>query len=141
MKDNNKRGESAMVTILGTGTDFNGILRFKDALRIRGRFSGTIEATGSLYIDKGADVRTDRISVSSLVVAGTVSGAIFALDKVEMLSGSVITGDVTTSRIRIADGVLFEGRCAMTGVDEDVEIFARPTSEIKTQLLAVASPS
>jgi hypothetical protein len=47
----------------------------------------------------------------------------------------VVRGDVETARLRIADGVLFEGQCSMTGVDEDIEIFSRPTEDIKSELL------
>jgi cytoskeletal protein CcmA (bactofilin family) len=136
-REEEKLEEGGTVTVFGVETSFEGVLRFKDTLHIRGRFKGTIEATGALVVEKGAEVETDRISVASLVVSGKVSGAIHALDKVEMLSGSVVQGDVVTSRLRIADGVLFEGRCSMTGLDGDVEIFARPTAEIKKELLAV----
>ena len=137
MKASDKREEIEKVTVFGPETSFNGVLRFKETLRIRGKFTGTIEATGALFVEKGAEVETDRISVTSLLVAGKVAGTIRALDKVEMMSGSVVRGDVVTSRLRIADGVLFEGRCSMTGIDEDVEIFSRPASEIKAELLGV----
>jgi cytoskeletal protein CcmA (bactofilin family) len=122
------------VVVLGEGTAFNGFLRFKETLKIRGKFKGTIEATGALIVDKGAVVEADRISVSSLTVFGTVIGAVRALDKVDMLSGAEVRGDVTAARLRIADGVLFEGQCSMTGVEKDVEIFSRPTEEIKAEL-------
>ena len=136
MKEQDKQGEGETVTVFGPETSFEGVLRFKETLHIRGRFKGTIEATGALIVEKDAEVETDRISVASLVISGKVSGTINALDKVEMLTGSVVKGDVVTSRLRIADGVLFEGRCTMTGIDGDVEIFARPTAEIKKELLA-----
>lgn len=132
-----KREESGTVTVFGPETSFNGVLRFNETLHIRGGFKGSIEATGALIVEKDAEVVTDHISVTSLVIAGKVSGTIVAVDKVEMLSGSVVKGDVVTSRLRIADGVLFEGRCTMTGMDGDVEIFARPTTEIKKELLSV----
>jgi cytoskeletal protein CcmA (bactofilin family) len=137
MKEQDNRAEGETVTVFGPETVFEGILKFKETLHIRGRFKGTIEATGALVVEKEAEVVTDRISVASLVIAGKVTGTINALDKVEMLTGSIVHGDVVTSRLRIADGVLFEGRCSMTGIDGDVEIFARPTQEIKKELLAV----
>ncbi|GAB1483909.1 hypothetical protein MASR2M78_27250 [Treponema sp.] len=131
----NTRKENLPMTTFGPGTSFSGSLRFRDTLRIQGAFKGTIEATGALIVDKGALVDADTISVTSLTVLGTVIGAIHAVDKVEMMAGSVVRGDVQASRLRIADGVLFEGQCAMTGVDENVEIFARPSEEIKAELL------
>jgi cytoskeletal protein CcmA (bactofilin family) len=79
-------------------------------------------------------VEADHISVTSLTVYGTVIGAIHALDKIDLLSGSVVHGDVDAARLRIADGVLFEGQCRMTQVDEDVEIFSRVTEDIKSEL-------
>jgi cytoskeletal protein CcmA (bactofilin family) len=51
-----------------------------------------------------------------------------------MLSGSQVRGDVAASRLRIADGVLFEGQCSMTGTERDVEIFSRPMGDIKADL-------
>jgi cytoskeletal protein CcmA (bactofilin family) len=137
LKQEGKRKEGAQVVILGENTAFNGFLRFKETLKIQGKFRGTIEATGALIVDKGAVVEADRISVASLTVYGTVIGAVRAIDKVDMLSGAEVRGDVTAARLRIADGVLFEGQCNMTGVDKDVEIFSRPTEEIKAELLRV----
>ena len=117
----------------GPETVFKGVLRFTETLCIRGTFKGTIEESGDLIVDKGASVEADRISVASLSVYGTVSGSVFAEDKVDMFPGAEVKGDVSAARIRIADGVLFEGQCSMTGVDKDVEIFSRPTEEIKAE--------
>ncbi len=129
-----KRDGSA-VTTFGSETEFRGTLKFREPLRIRGTFKGTIDATSALFVEKGAMVEADRIAVTALTVAGTVIGEVRAVDKIEMLTGAVVRGDVETARLRIADGVLFEGQCSMTQVDEDVEIFSRPTEEIKAELL------
>jgi cytoskeletal protein CcmA (bactofilin family) len=59
------------------------------------------------------------------------------MDKVDMMSGAKVHGDVNASRLRIADGVLFDGKCKMTGVEKDVEIFKRPIEEIKADLQRV----
>lgn len=128
------RREVPAVTTFGTETEFRGVLKFRDTLCIKGRFSGSIDATGPLFVEKGASVDADRISVTSLTVAGTVVGTVFAVDKVEMLGGAIVRGDVSAARLRISDGVVFDGQCSMTGVDEDIEIFSRPTEEIKSEL-------
>jgi cytoskeletal protein CcmA (bactofilin family) len=129
-----RKKDSQTVVILGETTAFNGFLRFKETLRIQGRFKGTIEATGALIVDRGAVVEADHISVSSLTVYGTVVGAVHAVDRIDMLQGAEVRGDLSAARLRIADGVLFEGQCSMTGVDKEVEIFSRPTEEIKAEL-------
>jgi cytoskeletal protein CcmA (bactofilin family) len=133
VKTNAKRKDTPKV-IFGNTTSFNGLLRFKETLCIQGKFKGTIEATGALIVDKGAVVEADHISVTSLIVHGTVIGAVQAMDKIDMLSGAEVRGDLSAARLRIADGVLFEGHCSMTGVEKEVEIFSRPTEEIKAEL-------
>ena len=132
-KADGKKKDSPVV-IFGNSTSFNGFLRFKESLCIQGKFKGTIEASGALIVDKGAVVEADHISVSSLVVYGTVVGAVHAIDKIDLFPGAEVRGDLTASRLRIADGVLFEGQCSMTGISKDVEIFSRPTEEIKAEL-------
>lgn len=129
------RRDGLAVTTFGAETEFRGVLKFKEPLRIQGTFKGTIDATSALFVEKGAVVEADRIAVTALTVAGTVIGEVRAVDKIEMLTGAIVRGDVETARLRIADGVLFEGQCSMTEVDEDVEIFSRPTEEIKSELL------
>ncbi len=128
------RDELVPATTFGPETSFKGTLRFKNTLRIRGSFNGSIEATGALIVDKGAVVEADHISVASLVVCGTVIGRISAVDRVDMLEGATVRGDVEAARLRIADGVIFEGKCGMTGQAGDVEIFSRPAEEIKAEL-------
>jgi cytoskeletal protein CcmA (bactofilin family) len=130
-----KKKENKTVVFSET-THFDGFLKFKENLCVRGTFHGTIEAhpEGALIVDKGAVVEADHISVSSLTVHGSVSAMVRAVDKVDLCPGAELHGDITTSRFRIADGVLFEGQCNMTSVDREIEIFSRPTEEIKAEL-------
>jgi cytoskeletal protein CcmA (bactofilin family) len=133
-KTDGKRKDTSAAVVFGSETVFNGFLRFKETLCIQGKFKGTIEATGALIVDKGAVVEADHISVTSLTVYGTVIGAVHAMDKIDMFPGAEVRGDLIAARLRIADGVLFEGQCSMTGVEKEVEIFSRPTEEIKAEL-------
>jgi cytoskeletal protein CcmA (bactofilin family) len=126
------------VVILDSSTSFDGLLKFKAVtLCIQGKFRGTIEATGSLIVDKGAVVEADHIQISSLSVYGTVNGEIQAEDMVDMLPGAQVKGDVAARRLRIADGVLFEGKCSMTQIPDAavVDIFSHSLEEIKDELL------
>jgi len=135
-KREGKRKDHNNVVILGKTTSFTGVLKFNTTLRIQGNFRGTIDADGDLVVDKDAVVDADHITVSSLTVFGSISGVVHAHDKVDMMSGAKVHGDVSAARLRIADGVLFEGKCKMTGLEKekDVEIFHRPTEEIKADL-------
>jgi len=129
-----KKKSKTEIVILGKTTSFTGILKFETTLRIQGSFRGTIDAIGDLIVDREAVVDADHITVSSLTVYGNISGTVHAHDKVDMMSGAKVHGDVTASKLRIADGVLFEGKCKMTNIDKDIEIFHRPVEEIKADL-------
>ena len=133
-KREGKKKDHPNVVVLGKTTRFTGILKFDSTIRIQGSFKGTIEASGALIVDKEAVVEADHITVSSLTVYGVISGTVHALDKVDMMSGARVYGDVSAAKLRIADGVLFEGKCKMTNVEKDVEIFQRPTEEIMADL-------
>ncbi len=132
-KREGKKKESDIV-VLGKTTSFTGILKFNSTLRIQGNFRGTIDASGDLIVDKDALVEADHITVNALIVHGSISGTVQALDKVDMMSGAKVRGAISAARLRIADGVLFEGKCKMTNVEKEVEIFNRPIEEIKTEL-------
>jgi len=90
---------------------------------IRGHFEGDIVAKGALYIDEGASVNVGRIRAMSIVVAGSVHGDLEAVDKVEFRPTAQIRGNVKTAKLRIADGVLFEGRCEMVRDGETFDPF------------------
>ena len=129
-----KKKEKGELVVLGRTTSFTGILKFDTTLKIQGSFRGTIDAKGDLIVDKDAVVDADHVTVSSLTVYGSISGTVQANDKVDMMSGAKVHGDVSAARLRIADGVLFEGKCKMTNVEKDIEIFHRPLEEIKADL-------
>jgi cytoskeletal protein CcmA (bactofilin family) len=120
--------------VLAKTTVFNGVLRFSKSVWIQGKFTGTIDATGDLTVDKGAVVDVDRINVSSLFVLGKVTGNIYAEDKIDLGTGAEVSGDISARRFRIADGVLFEGQCSMIDVDKEIDIFSHSQDEIKHEL-------
>ena len=123
------------ITVFGKETEFDGELEFSDNLVITGKFKGRINATGELEIDKTAICDVDSIKVNSVVISGKVKGNIEAKARVEMCSGSQITGDVLTGRIRIADNVDFEGQVSMLEKEPEVDLFSVASDEYKQALI------
>ncbi|MFP4510600.1 MAG: polymer-forming cytoskeletal protein [Spirochaetaceae bacterium] len=117
-------------TRLGVSTQLNGKLKFKDSLRVSGSFEGEIESDGFLYVDSGAVVKAD-IRARSVVLGGTVRGNVFASDRVEMLPSAKVYGNVRTARVRIGEGVIFEGRCEMIRNASSVDVFAVPANQLR----------
>jgi cytoskeletal protein CcmA (bactofilin family) len=129
-KPNNHKPVERAATTLGRETEFKGTMRFRDSLRIEGKFTGEIISSGFLYIDQGAVVHAN-IRVSSIVVGGIVYGNVEASGKLEMLSTGRVFGDIKTAKLKIADGVVYEGRCEMIRGPEKIDVFSARPDEIK----------
>ena len=99
-------------TVLGKDTYFDGDLNFQDSLKINGSFVGNIVASGLLVVGEGAMVSAN-VKAQSVIVFGTVKGNVVAEDKVEMLPTGRVYGDVRAKKVKISDGVIFNGRCEM----------------------------
>ena len=125
-----KKNLPRIATRLGKRTSFNGRMRFTAPVKISGRFEGEIIAEGFLYIDEGAYVRAD-VTAGSIVIAGEVHGNVQAAQKVEMLSTGKIYGNVRTAKLRIADGVVFDGKCEMLKNSESIDVFSAPVEQLK----------
>jgi len=135
-KSEDHKGAERISTTLGRETEFNGVMRFHDSLKIDGTFSGEIISSGFLYIEQGASV-TANIRVGSVVVGGTVHGNIEAAEKLEMLSSGKVYGNIRTAKLKIADGVVFEGKCEMIKNPQAINIFSGPVEQLKKSAQSV----
>ncbi len=129
-EDHKGIGIEKISTTLGKETSFNGVMRFKDSLKIDGTFTGEIVSTGFLYIENGASV-TANIRVGSVVIGGTVKGNVEATEKLEMLATGKVFGNIRTAKLKIADGVVFEGKCEMIKNPQGLNIFSGPVEQLK----------
>lgn len=125
-----KRDLPRITTRLGRRTSFNGRMKFTEPVKISGRFEGEIIAEGFLYIEEGAYVRAD-VTAGSVIIAGEVHGNVQAAQKVEMLPSGKIYGNVRTAKLRIADGVVFEGKCEMLRNSDSIDVFSAPVEQLK----------
>jgi len=106
---------------LGTGTAFEGRLRFRGGLRIDGRFEGEIDApAGDLIIGKEGVVEAD-VHVSSLLISGEVRGNIIAERRVEVLALGKAFGSIQTPTLVIVEGGVFKGKTSMCFPEEKPE--------------------
>jgi cytoskeletal protein CcmA (bactofilin family) len=123
-------------TVLGSETVLKGTLRFSHSLTIRGVFEGEIEASGHLVVENGSNVRAD-IKVASAAVSGSITGNILAEEKLEMNCRGQVFGNVRTRRLRIADGVLFEGAIEMIKDPKGVDVFSTRGEKLKQTVTSV----
>lgn len=101
-----------LVGHLYKGSRITGQLAFEGSARIDGNVEGEIQCHGTLTVGEGADVRA-RISGHIVVVRGKVEGNVTAKERVELISPARLFGNVTTPRLIITEGVVFDGDCSM----------------------------
>jgi cytoskeletal protein CcmA (bactofilin family) len=107
------RGEGSTLNgFIDRGSHIRGDLAFEETFRIDGRFEGKIRSGTELILGDAADV-TAEIDVGRLSVAGTLKGSVRAAERVELLSGARVFGDIITPVLRIEEGAHFEGSCQM----------------------------
>ena len=92
----------------------HGTLSFKDPvnLKINGNFNGTLDVKGTLTIGSAAFVEA-HISGENIVIAGKVRGDVVAKKMLVMLPTAVLTGNITTPKLNIVEGAVFQGQCQM----------------------------
>lgn len=114
-------------TVFTRNCGFNGVLKTDGPVRIYGMFEGEIETTGPLVIGKSAHV-TATIVAHDVGVAGTVTGNINAVGRVEIFSGGRVYGDVVARALKIDGGGVFSGHSIMREDEPDTAlILARPS--------------
>jgi len=106
------KSTKAMETIIGHDTCLEGTLSSKVNLRIHGRVKGTVLCESLLIIGAEGYVEGE-ITSYDVFIAGEFTGNVTAKNKVEIAENGKVHGDITTAKIVIDPGVLFEGRCKM----------------------------
>ncbi len=104
--------ETEIDTVLAEDIDFTGELSFNKPLMIKGKFNGTIHASGDLYVGDDALVEA-RIEANVVSLKGRIKGNIFAKSRVELFSSAAVDGDITAPDIVMESGCRFNGMCKM----------------------------
>lgn len=100
-----------ITTNLPANSTLVGELRCDGNLHIGGDVSGQIHCSGTVIISEDAIVRAN-ITARSVSVAGSVEGDLDA-DRVEILAGARVIGDVTVVDLLLDEGGLVRGRVVM----------------------------
>lgn len=97
---------------LGPGTVIQGKLSFDTPVRIDGKLSGEIFSSRELIVGQQGVIDA-QVEVASLVVMGRVKGNVKAGERIELLAGGVLEGDITAPSFVMQEGAVFNGRCKM----------------------------
>jgi cytoskeletal protein CcmA (bactofilin family) len=113
LSDSNVTDDAFINSIIGEGTRFKGEFDLSGLLRIDGDFSGVIRTKGKVLIGRNGRAEC-TLHAGTVVVGGVVRGEIFSTEKVIILSTGLVLGTITTPRLIIEEGVIFNGSCKVT---------------------------
>ncbi len=103
--------ETTLMTIIGPDSSLKGELQSKGTVRIDGTFDGNVQADWTIVGESGL-IRGDIVSRGA-TVGGKVEGSIRCSESVEITPKGQVRGDISTSKLSVAEGGLFEGRSHM----------------------------
>jgi cytoskeletal protein CcmA (bactofilin family) len=126
-KTENKR-QGQIDSLIGAGTQVDGNLRFTGGLRIDGEVKGNIEAAGgasssTLVLSEHGRIE-GAVTVSHLILNGTIVGAVTVTESLEMQSKARIVGDVDYAVIEMHQGAVIEGRLVHRGKSVELKLAA-----------------
>ena len=99
-------------TVIGSGITIEGEVTSDEEVVIGGVLRGKLEVSGPVTIDSGGVVEAD-IGAQSVSIGGQVTGNVVAAERVDLLNGGRLIGDVKAARLTIADGAVFKGNVDM----------------------------
>ncbi len=113
-RNSRKPGETGP-QILDVTASMQGTLVFQEpvALRISGRFEGTLETKGDLTIGERASVQAD-INGDVITIAGRVAGKVVAKQSLRIIPPAVVRGEIWTPVLQVEAGARLDGAIHMT---------------------------
>jgi len=100
-------------SLIGAGTTIEGNINFSGGMRVDGNINGNVIATqgksSTLVLSEHARV-TGEVTVTHLVVNGTISGPVSASEYLELQGKAKVNGDVHYKTLEIQLGAIVEGR-------------------------------
>jgi cytoskeletal protein CcmA (bactofilin family) len=99
-------------SIIASDMTVIGDLETEGVVRVEGRVRGTVRVGAQVLVSQGAVIEGD-LHTQEAVIAGQVSGAIHARERVELLATAMVAGDILTPRISIIEGARVTGEVKM----------------------------
>ena len=109
-----KKTETAekATTIIGPGTKVEGNISAKGMIRVDGVIEGKIITSSDVVIGQEGKVTAD-IEAATIIIAGQVTGNVFAQKRIEIKQGGSLKGDLSADKVAMEEGACFDGKCTM----------------------------
>jgi cytoskeletal protein CcmA (bactofilin family) len=126
--------DSLVNSIIGAGSAVDGDIDVSGFLRIDGDVRGSVRVTGKIVV--GASGRVDApIRAKSAIIGGTVKGDVYVSERLRILAGGVVIGNVFAPRFEAEEGTVVHGDVAVTGrlegADEELSAFVKARGDAR----------
>lgn len=113
-KDQKRAAEeiTSSSTFISKGTVIQGNIETPGNFRIEGKLTGNLISKAKVALGPVASIKGD-IKAQNAEIDGTVDGNIEVGELITLKSTAVITGDITTSKLVVEPGAVFNGKCTM----------------------------
>jgi len=100
--------------VIEINAEMKGTLSFSDPvnLRINGIFAGSLQTKGTLTVGETANVEA-KITGENIIVAGKITGDVLATKMLVLMPSAELFGNISTPKLNIVEGAIFEGQCQM----------------------------
>jgi len=102
---------------IGENTEFTGSFSGGENIIVRGHVRGESDVNGAVVITETGRWE-GRLKADIAIVAGVVNGDIIAREKIEILAGAKITGNLSSPVIAIETGAIHDGHMEMTSITQ-----------------------
>jgi cytoskeletal protein CcmA (bactofilin family) len=104
---------SGNVNRICEGTEIKGMVKALTDFRIDGKIEGNVQCDGKMIIGEKGRVKGDIIA-KNMEICGKVDGTIVTDGLLSLKSTAVFEGEITTGKLIIEVGAVFNGTCHMS---------------------------
>ena len=107
--------------VIGKGTLLEGNIETYGNLRIEGRVIGNVKSKSKVALGTNSHVEGNIVSQNA-DIEGEVKGKLEISDVLVLKATAQITGDISTGKLVVEPGVVFNGSCKMGAAVKDIKM-------------------
>ncbi len=115
------RGLGRVDSIIGPEASLRGNYNSKNSVHVDGEVYGNLICEEGIIVGEKGMIRGNLVG-KTILVGGKVKGNITASLRVEIQETAHVEGDITTARLIIEEGALFEGSCQMEEASKVIDL-------------------
>ena len=105
------RNKEKLESFVGVNSNFKGDMDTKGTLRIDGTMDGNVTADWVILGEKAS--LKGNIAARGIIIGGKVEGNLKAKEIIEVKSKGQVSGDISTTKLSIVEGAVFNGKAFM----------------------------